>query len=263
MTAKLRAIIFDWAGTTVDYGSRAPALVFKELFAAAGIAITEAEAREPMGRAKHDHIATILAMPRVATMWQAKFSRPATPADVDRLYADFLPRQREVLANHSAVIPGVPDAVAQCRRWGLKIGATTGYTRALMDIVEPLARNAGYAPEVSLGADDAPAGRPSPWLILRACERLNVYPLSEVMIVDDTPVGIAAGRNAGVHTVAVTQTGNALGLSEAEVSEMDPNQLASRLKEIEHDFYQCGAKYVIRSVAELPALLREKFQFAE
>lgn len=257
MTLPFRAVIFDWAGTTIDHGSRAPARVFVEVFATVGIDVTEPEARGPMGRAKWDHIAEILALPRIANQWQALHSRPSTSEDVQRLYADFLPRQKQVIAEYSVVIPGVPEAVAECRRRGMKIGGTTGYTRELMTVVEPLARAAGYAPDVSLGADDAPAGRPAPWMIFRACERLGVYPMSQVLVVDDTPVGIAAGRNAGARTVAVSRTGNALGLSLEDVQAMPERELKDRLRTIEDAFRADGADHVIPSVGELPRLLDE------
>lgn len=257
MTTAFRAVILDWAGTTIDHGSRAPARVFVELFASVGIAVTDAEARGPMGRAKWDHIAAILDVPRVARQWRELHDRPATTDDVNRLYADFLPRQKEVLAAYCDVIPGVPEAVAECRRRGLRIGGTTGYTRELMAVVEPLARAGGYAPDASLGADDAPAGRPAPWMIFRVCERLDVYPMSAVLVVDDTPVGIAAGRNAGARTVAVTRTGNALGLSLAEVEALPPGELAVRLEVIGAEFRAAGADHVLASVADLPRLLDE------
>ena len=46
---RLRAVLLDWAGTAIDHGSRAPARVFVEVFAAVGIELTESEARGPMG----------------------------------------------------------------------------------------------------------------------------------------------------------------------------------------------------------------------
>ena len=43
----IKAVIFDWAGTTVDYGSRAPAQVFVEIFHSRGVDVTTADgARE-------------------------------------------------------------------------------------------------------------------------------------------------------------------------------------------------------------------------
>ncbi len=210
---RIRAILFDWAGTTVDHGSRAPVEVFVEVFRRAGVEISADEARGPMGRAKRDHIEQLLAQPRVAAAWRTRHGQPAGTSDIDRLYDDFLPLQRLVLERHAGVIAGVPEVVAECRRRGMKIGATTGYTRALMEVAAPLARAGGYHPDVIVCADDVKNGRPAPWMVFRAAERLDVYPMSEVLVVDDTPVGIEAGLNAGAWTVAVTRTGNSLGLS--------------------------------------------------
>ncbi len=106
-----------------------------------------------------------------------------------------------------------------------------------------------------LTADDAPAGRPAPWLNLRAAEQLGVYPMSSIVVVDDTVVGIQAARNAGMHAIAVSLTGNALGLSEAEVAMLPAETLAMRLRDIEAEFLSIGAQAVIHSVADLPALL--------
>jgi phosphonoacetaldehyde hydrolase len=41
----LAAVVFDWAGTVVDFGSQAPMGAFVELFASEDVAITVAEAR--------------------------------------------------------------------------------------------------------------------------------------------------------------------------------------------------------------------------
>ena len=125
----LKAIVFDWAGTIVDHGSRAPALVFQEVFRRRGVEITAQQAREPMGMAKREHIKAIAAMAPVAEAWRRVHRADCTEADVDAIYADFLPIQKETLRDHSAVIEGVVDVVNWCRQRGLKIGSSTGYTR--------------------------------------------------------------------------------------------------------------------------------------
>ncbi len=255
--SRFKAVLFDWAGTTVDYGSCAPARVFVEVFRRRGVAITEAEARGPMGRAKREHIAAIANLPRVAKLWRDEFGHLPTDADVQAMYDDFLPLQKATLANNSDVIPGIPEAVAECRRRGLKIGSSTGYTRELMEVVAPLAARGGYSPDAIVCSDDVTAGRPAPWMNFRAAELLGVYPMSSVLVVDDTPIGIAAGLNAGATTVAITQTGNALGLSLAEVTALSAGELDSRLAAIEQDFRQAGAHHLLRSVADLPGLLSQ------
>lgn len=251
----LQAILLDWAGTTVDYGSRAPAQVFLEIFRRRGVEITEAEARGPMGRSKREHIATVAALPRVSALWNQKYGHEPCDADVQAMYDDFLPLQKKVLARGSDVIPGVPAAIAACRELGLKIGSTTGYTRELMEVVAPLAAQQGYSPDVIVCSDDVSAGRPAPWMNFRAAEHLGAFPMSSVLVVDDTPVGIEAGRNAGAITVAVTLTGNSLGLTESEVAALSADDLKSRLAVIERQFRDVGADFVVGSVAEIPELI--------
>lgn len=249
------AVILDWAGTTVDYGSCGPARVFQEIFAAQGVPVTAAEAREPMGRAKRDHIASVSRMPRVAAAWLERHGAACSEADIDRMYAEFLPLQKQVLAGRSGVIPGVPQAIANLRALGCPIGSSTGYTRELMEVVVPIAAEQGYRPDVVCTSDDVPQGRPEPFLNRLVAERLGVGLSPAVFVVDDTPVGIEAGLRAGCTTVAVSKTGNMLGLDEAEVSGLSANDLAARLQLIEADFRGLGAHHVIESVADLPALI--------
>jgi len=248
-------VLLDWAGTTVDYGSRAPAAVFVEIFRRRGVEITLAEARGPMGRSKIDHIAAVAALPRVAELWAGLHGRPPDSDDVRGMYREFLPLQQEVLARGSEVIPGVPEAIADLRRRGLAIGSTTGYTRALMEVVAPQAARQGYAPDVIVCSDDVPAGRPDPAMNLLAARRLGIDDLTSVLVVDDTAVGIEAGRNAHAITVAVTVTGNAFGLALDEVAALRPEELAAREAAVGREFVAAGAQHLLRSVADLPQLV--------
>lgn len=255
---QLKAVILDWAGTTVDYGSRAPMGTFIEIFRRRGINITIAEARGPMGVAKRDHVAAIVGMPRIAAQWRVTHGREPTEQDVQAMYDELLPLQKETLAHHgSDVIPGVPEAIHRLRQLGLKIGSTTGYTRELMDVVAPIAARGGYAPDVIVCSDDVPAGRPAPWMNLRAAELLGIEAMTSIVVVDDTPVGIRAGRNAGAWTVGVSQSGNELGLSFDEIAALPAAELDSRLNEICRRFQAVGAHLVVRSVSELPERLAE------
>jgi phosphonoacetaldehyde hydrolase len=188
----LQAVLLDWAGTTVDHGSCAPTRVFVEIFRRRGIDITVAEARGPMGRAKHEHIAAVASLPRVSALWQQRYGHAPTAADVQAMYDDFLPLQKETLEHGSDVIPGIPEAINTLRQWGLKIGSSTGYTRELMEVVAPIAARQGYAPDALVCSDDVTEGRPSPMMNQRCAELLGVS-LHSVLVVDDTPVGIEAG----------------------------------------------------------------------
>lgn len=92
----LRAVIFDWAGTVVDHGSRAPVAALQDVFEGAGVPVSVAEARLAMGIAKRDHIRCILTLPRVAREWELQRRAAPRETDVDELYAEFLPSSSNV-----------------------------------------------------------------------------------------------------------------------------------------------------------------------
>ena len=254
---QIKGVMLDWAGTTIDFGSLAPAEVFVEVFHRAGVPVTTGEAREPMGMAKRAHIAAVLELPRVKQAWQATFGKPHSEEDIDRLYAEFIPLQKSVLAKHSKMIPGAVDVVARLAARGLRIASSTGYTRELMEVVSAEAAKQGYRPEVVLCAEDARAGRPAPWMIFRAAEMLDVYPLSQWVVVDDTVVGVQAGINAGAWTVGIIETGNSMGLTEEELRELPTSERDKRKKTIREQFIQVGADYVINSITELEAVIED------
>ncbi|MBA3948037.1 MAG: phosphonoacetaldehyde hydrolase [Herpetosiphonaceae bacterium] len=253
----LQAAIFDWAGTTVDYGCFAPVVVFREVFEQQGVPLTMEQARVPMGLEKKDHIRTIAAMEPVAEAWQAVHGRPWDEADIEALYRAFIPLQLACLAEYADLIPGTVEAVADCRQRGMKIGSTTGYNTAMMEVLLPLAAQRGYAPDSYVCPSTVPTGRPAPWMCLQSAMNLRVYPMNAIVKVGDTLPDIDEGLNAGMWTVGVTKTGNELGLSAGDVAALEPQQLAARLHDITMRMSRAGAHYVIESITDLPPVLDE------
>ncbi len=251
----LQAVIFDWAGTTVDYGSRAPAMVFVEVFRRQGVEISFEEARGPMGMAKRDHIKQLTELAPIALRWQAVNGRLPTEADIEAMYEAFIPLQVEALADYAELIPGTLAGVADCRRRGMAIGANTGYNREMVEVLAAEARKQGYAPDSIVCADDVPSGRPAPWMALRNAQELGVYPLEAIVKVDDTVPGLEAGLNAGMWTIGIAKTGNELGLSQSEVEALEPEELETRLGRAYTRLYQAGAHYVVDGVGDLPGVL--------
>jgi phosphonoacetaldehyde hydrolase len=251
----VRAVIFDWAGTTVDHGSLAPVDAFIELFRRHGVTVSADEARRPMGSYKKDHVRLILAMGPVTEQWRRLRGRAPSPEDVEQLYREFIPLQKEVIGRHAEVIPGVAETLGWLRKHGIAIGSTTGYTREMMTLLLPQAATAGFSPESTVCADEVPAGRPAPWMAITSAMQLGVYPMEACLKVGDTLVDIAEGLNAGMWTAGVTKTGNELGLTRAEVEALPGSGLASRLQSASDRLLQAGAHYTVEEVAQLPAIV--------
>ena len=252
---RLEVAVLDWAGTTVDFGSRAPILAILAAFEQAGVPVTEPEARAPMGRAKRDHLAAMLADPGVAERWRrAKDSAPG-PHDVDAVFEDFLASQAGCLVDASGVIPGCPEAVAACRRLGLKIGSSTGYSREQLAMVAARAQSEGYAPDAMLSADDISPGRPAPWLCMENARRLGAGAMAAVVKVDDTPAGVLAGRHAGAWSIGVVVSGNEVGLTQEAWDALPATERVERTNTARERLTRAGAHYLIDTIAELPQVV--------
>ncbi len=252
----VRAVIFDWAGTMVDFGSRAPMGAFVEVFAEFGVELTIEEARGPMGLPKLEHIKALGALPRVAEAWkEAHGGAPFDEAAAQRVYEVFVPLNARVVTDHSTLIPGAAAVVAGLRTMGIKVGSTTGYTREIMKPLLPLAAEQGYAPDNLVCAGDLPAGRPSPLMMYQCFVDLGVWPASACVKVDDTEPGIAEGRAAGSWTVGVSLTGNEVGLSEEELAATAPEERERLNAAAVAKLQTAGADYIIDSVADLAAVL--------
>ena len=77
---KIQAVLLDWAGTTMDFGCMAPAVVFVEVFKRKGVPITMDEARAPMGAHKRVHIQKITELDSVRSAGRSSTAacRPTT-----------------------------------------------------------------------------------------------------------------------------------------------------------------------------------------
>lgn len=252
----LRLVIFDWAGTTVDHGCFAPVAPFQELFTSRGVELSVAEAREPMGLGKRDHILAILSMPEVAARWKQACGQLPTDAELDQMFmTEFAPRQLACIPDCSELIPGVLECAAWLRKRGIKIGATTGYFREASDLVVAAANRQGFQPDAYCSAGDVSAGRPAPWMIYRNMEALGVFPASAVIKVGDTVPDIREGLNAGTWSVGVAATGSDTGLTAAQLSSLAPADRNARVGAARYKLLAAGAHFVIDSVADLPDLI--------
>jgi phosphonoacetaldehyde hydrolase len=249
-------VIFDWAGTMVDFGCMAPVRALMDVFAEAGVEIDEPTTRRDMGKAKSDHIRCMLSYPEIAAAWRAKHGRPADERDVESLMTHVAPLMREHAARASTLIPGARETFDRLRAAGLRIASSTGYTREMMAPVLAKAAAQGYRPEHVACSGDTPVGRPTPLMIYKACAELGIWPLSRVVKVDDAEAGIAEGRAAGAFTVGVA-SGNALALSREAFEALPPRERTARLETARSALWSAGADLVLDSVADLVPALNE------
>ena len=191
----------------------------------------------------------------VRNEFQEKYGRPYAEEDILARYADFQRVLFASLEDYTTPIPGVVETISGLRAQGIKIGSTTGYTRAMMDVVLPAAAARGYVVDNCVTPDGLPAGRPAPYMIYKNMTELAVPSVDCVVKVGDTIADIKEGVNAKVCSVGVVLGSNEMALTEAETKAMPAAELEARIAEVKERMFAAGASYVILSMEELPALI--------
>ena len=247
----IEAVLLDWAGTTMDFGCMAPAVVFLEIYRRRKVPITIEEARAPMGAHKKVHIRKISELESVRRRWHEVHGRMPSEEDVDAMFAEFVPLQTACLSQYSKLIPGALEAVAELRKRGMKIGSTTGYLTEMMKINRDDAKRQGYEPDSTVCASDVPAGRPYPYMCLQNAINLKVTTVEACVKVDDTIPGVEEGLNAGMWTVGLAVSGNEVGMPLEEWQALPEQERSVKRARAHARMRQCGAQYVVDTIAEL------------
>ncbi|NLS12969.1 phosphonoacetaldehyde hydrolase [Vibrio sp. SM6] len=253
----IQAVIFDWAGTIVDFGSFAPTSIFVEAFKQGfDFHVTLDEAREPMGISKWAHIQAVGRIPTVNARWIEQFGQPMTTADIDAIYAAFMPLQKAKVADHAAPILNAIEVVASLREKGIKIGSCSGYPREVMDILIPAAAEYGYRPDYVVASDDLPQGaRPAPFMALKNVIELGVTNVNACIKVDDSNPGIEEGHNAGMWTVGLLLSGNEAGLTLEQFQAADQTTLESARETARAKLLKSAPHYLIDTISDLPSVI--------
>ncbi len=252
---KIECVIMDWAGTAVAYGCFAPVAAFLKAFAEKGLTVTMEEARGPMGMTKIDHIRELFKLPSVTEQFKQNYNRNWTEEDVVSIYKEFEKHLFASLEEYTTPIPGVIEVIEKLKRDGIKIGSTTGYTTAMMDIVLPGAAAHGYTTDNCVTSNNLPAGRPQPYMIYQNMIDLAIPSVQSVIKYGDTIADIKEGVNAGVWTVGVILGSNEMGLTQEETGKLPAEELNRRMAAVRKRMYMAGAHYVVNTIAELPEII--------
>ncbi|MFV0558822.1 MAG: phosphonoacetaldehyde hydrolase [Enterococcus sp.] len=254
----IETVIFDWGGTTVDYGCFATVVAMRQAFLEQGISVTDEKIRQGMGFRKVDHIKKLLELPHVQRQWQGRLQQPLSIETVRSLYQSFQKNLFENLPEHAEVKPGVLEVVDYLKRNKINIGSTTGYTRDVMTIIRREAGRLGYHPEYVVTPEDTLGiGRPAPYMIFKNMEYFETYQVRQVLKVGDTLADIAEGKNAGVISVGVIEGSSLAGVTQAQFNALSTYEQLKLKQQVKEQFVASGADYVLDSLQDLPKLIQQ------
>lgn len=257
MKKEIKLVVFDWAGTTIDYGCVAPLAVFEKIFENKNIQLTREEILKPMGMGKRDHIETLLSTQEATRQWRKQYQRDWTQEDVDKMFAQFNKELLSVLENFCTPIDGVLETIASLREKGVFIGSTTGYTREMMDIVEKCAKEQGYAPDYTVTSEMTGYGRPYPYMLFENMRHFEVYPPCCVVKVGDTASDMKEGKNAGAWSIGIVEGSSAANMTPELAITLSEEEKELHFTKAEDILRNAGADYVVRTIRELPKVIKE------
>jgi beta-phosphoglucomutase len=179
------AVVFDFNGTLSD-DEPVLARVYQELFAELGRPLTEAEYYEHLAGHTDEE------------MLRRWFGESRAEWIDERVR-----RYNERAADGSTVDEGMRAAV----RWVARHTPVAVVSAALLAEISPVLEASGLRDVVSLvvSQDDVTNGKPDPECYLTAARLLGVSP-AELLVFEDTDVGVAAAKAAGAYVVGLTRT---------------------------------------------------------
>lgn len=236
----IQLVVFDMAGTTVRDQSEVENC-FHRAAVESGLHASQQRIKDMQGLPK---------LIVVQTLWAEAIGEDHPDialrvSDTYRLFRDILEhhyRTAEVVP-----VPGTLETFAWLRSQGIKIALTTGFYRAVTDIIlqrlgwhqgldaHYMAHDASAIIDLSLTPDETGKGRPHPDMILMAMAKLGIADPLKVAKLGDTPSDLQAGHLAGV----ALNIGITSGTHTAEALSAHPHHL------------------LMDSVADLPAALQQ------
>ena len=222
---RLRLVMFDMAGTTVDDVIDGLPLMVRSMvnaFQRHGFGLAPEKVHRHRGREKREAIAALL----------NETSADAPASTVEKVYSDFVTELERSVARVQE-IDGTTAVFKALKSHSLYVGVGSGFPTSIVDgIVSQLRWQTQGLVDYVGTAERVGAGRPDPKMIYDAMQQLGIDDPRQVMKVGDTVVDVEEGKNAGAWTVAV----------------LTGSQTEMHLKAANPD-------YILPSVRELPALL--------
>lgn len=251
---KVKGVILDWSGTMADAYVIAPAVVFVDVFKKHGVEISMLEARGPMGLRKDLHIKALTEVPTIRERWNDVHGKYPDQGDVDAMFEDFVPMQLACLERYAGLLPGAVELANRLQNdYGIKIGMSTGFTRAMVDVLLKSAREQGYHPDCTVAGDEVIHGaRPRPFMVYKNLDELDLHPIQSVVKVDDTTSGVGEGLEAGCWAVGIARYSNYMNINTLEeADELPEEEIQQRLAYTRDLLWKTGAHYVIDEPLEL------------
>lgn len=204
-----KAVAISWHGVLFDRGRMAIHAAMHDTFANWGVEVTRDELVVTRGPTGRPQIERLLSLPRIAEAFRAHHGRWAATTDLEAMGRDLEPR---LIAAATAAREPNQDACEMLRslhRRGVRTAVICCTPRRLLGPQLAALEGAGLPIDCLVTADEACAPAPEPWGIFEAMQRLGIDDAASLALVDDSPAGSEAARNAGAIGISLATPGAA------------------------------------------------------
>lgn len=206
----LKLAIFDWAGTMVDIGSKAPLEAFKSTFQKTykrfGMKKTDEEILQYMGMDKKLHLNNLTGNKQIT----------------EYLYPILLSEMKTNIFKYSKPVAGIDEVFSFVKKNEYLIGSTSGYSRVLLNIAIERAKMEGMIIPFNVASDEVLRPRPFSDMIeknklyhkIQYFDTLNKkinkkeYDtiFYKILKIGDTPIDIEEGINSRYYNTISIET---------------------------------------------------------
>lgn len=213
----VKLVIFDIAGTIVDYGCLSVKDSFLELFSNHNLYINSNIITQYTGVSKLTHLKCIIEDPKAFVIKDY--------VDECSNIIDFYDEFNKILNSHivknDLLISGALELYEYFDKNKIKVILTTGYNYFQAKDLAKSIRKQGLKYDYILYDDDVKRGRPYPYIIFDSMMNSNIESVHSVISIGDTPVDMQTGFNAGVKTLGIVESSALIGLCEKKLKELD------------------------------------------
>ena len=188
MLSRIRLVIYDLDGTIID-STEAIIDTFNVILAEEGIA-----------QPAPGIIASLIGEPMPEIL--RRLLPPDRQGDVQHFWDAYIPVYARISPEKTRVLPGAAETLRTFKASSLLQSVATQKKCA---VATRVLGELGLLGDIDFvcGIDDVVHPKPAPDIVELTLKRLGVKP-SEAVMIDDTTIGLSAGKNAGVHTIGVT-----------------------------------------------------------
>jgi len=222
-----RAVAFSWHGVLFDRDRVAIHAAMRETFAKWGVQLTDADLVATRGPTGRPQIVRLFSIPHVAEAFRARHNHWVREEDLDTMARDHEPRLLAAAASAPAPNQEACDAIRALHARGMRTAVICCTPRRLLGPQLEALAAANVPLDAIVTADEACEPAPAPWGVFEALRVLGINDAALMALVDDSPAGAVAARNAGARGIALSVAGAAAS-SDASATVASLSELVGR-----------------------------------